>query len=206
MANEHWVAHRFLKGFGKYFLFGLLFRVEAEGLENLPKEGSAILAPNHSSYLDSMAVYHLCPRLIYPLTAKWLFDFWWLGWILRLCNCVPTNGSSQGAVALLKKNGIVLIFPEGRCRNPVDIIKNPEPHRGVAVLALKTGAPVIPIGIQGTYEAWPTKNILPHLFRKFKVRIGLPLKFEKCEKSIIPEDLLKETLRVIMSSIGNLLK
>ncbi len=206
MFNIKRAGHRALKNFGRYFLFKVLYKVEVEGIENIPQQGGAVLASSHASFLDPMALFHIIPREYYALAAKWLFKIWWLGWIIRAANCVPTNGSSQGAIALLKRGGMVLIFPEGRLRNPFDTIHYPEPHRGVAVLALKTGAPVIPIGIKGVHEAWPRGKVFPRFFRKIKVRIGPPLAFDRCTKAIIPKGLLEETLKAVMSSIKELIK
>lgn len=189
-----------------FFIFTLLYKVEVKGLEKIPLEGRVILASNHASFLDPMVLFYVIPREFYALAGKWLFKIWPLGWILWMTNCLPTNGSSKKAISVLERGEMILIFPEGRCRLSKELIFEPNPHKGVAVLALKTGALVVPVALKGTFEAWPRTKIFPKIFKKITVNIGPPLKFEKYRDEIIPESLLKETLNRIISSIKLLLQ
>jgi 1-acyl-sn-glycerol-3-phosphate acyltransferase len=193
-----------VKGYGN-ILFRLFYNTKARGLENIPKTGPVILAANHASYLDPQIVYYFVKRRVYTIALDWLFDIWWLGWAIKLLDAIPTHGAVDGAVAHLNRGDMIVIFPEGGCHcscNKKGEIQLSRPHKGVAVLALKSGAPVIPIGIKGTLEAWPTKNILPRFFKKIEISFGKPLSFERYEgEDIIPEDILQSALSRVMAGI-----
>lgn len=201
-----WAINFFLKKIVGKIFFNVLYQVEVEGKENIPLQGKAILAANHASYLDPMVLYYITPRKFYAVTAKFLFKIWWLSWVLKATDCVPTNGSSHGAVATLNQEKMVLIFPEGGCRCPREEVLNPTPRKGAAVLALKTAAPIIPIAVTGTFKAWPTSKIFPRFFLKLKVHIGPALTCEKYTEEIIPTPLLEKTLQEIMFAIKKLLR
>lgn len=193
------------------FVCNALYRVKVVGLENIPKNGKAILAANHGSFLDPVVLFHVIRRKHYSITANFLFKIRWLAWAFKATDCIPAGDSKKSAidnaVPLLKKGEMVLLFPEGKCRCKKRQLLYRNPKKGVSVLALKTGAPVIPIGIMGTFDAWPASNMFPAFFKKLEVRIGLPLQFEryKSKNPTIPTDLLKANLKIIMSSIKDLL-
>jgi len=193
----------FLKKCGD-FVFKFLYKVNVEGLQNIPKDGRCILAANHASYLDPMVMFHITPRKFYAVTAKWLFKLWFISWALKAADCIPTNGSSEGAVATLERNDMILIFPEGGCVTKKEEPISPHPHKGVVVLALKTGSPVVPIGIKGTFDAWPTKNFFPCFFKKIDVRIGEPMYFERYPDERIPLPVVEENLGKIVAAIKQL--
>lgn len=194
------MLHIFLKTLGM-FVFNVLYQLKVTGLTNIPKEGKVILVANHSSFLDPMVVFYAFPGRFYAVAGKRLFDIWWLGCLLRLLPCVPTNGSSRGAVSLLNKGEAILIFPEGKCCNPQSGMSSAA-HKGVAVLALKTGSPVIPVYINGTGNAWPPANLLPKFFKKLEVYFGRPLYFEKMDSDILPQDALRAGTAKIMNEIN----
>jgi len=184
--------------------FFLFYSVEVEGIENIPRKGSAILAANHSSFLDAMIMYRVINRHFHAVAAKWLFKIWFVYPALWAADCVPTNGSAQGALHVLMKGDMILIFPEGKCRISKEE-SSPICHKGVALFALKTGAPVIPIGVKGTFEAWPQTRCYPHFFKKIKVSIGKPMSFEKyTADDKIPDELMIKTLEPIMCRIYEL--
>ena len=191
------MAYYFLKLVG-IFIFKVLFRVKVTGMENIPKEGRVILAPRHCSYFDPMALFHICPRIIHPVVGKAIYNLWWLNWVFRASFCISSNGSSNGAIAMLEKDEAILIFPEGKLEKDGHIIKA---RGGVAVFAIKTGAPVVPVWIHGTYEAWSVKSKAPKLFRSLEVNFGKPLAFPKRDEDIIPPEIIKETLDKIMKAI-----
>lgn len=184
------------------FVFTKLYKVEVEGLENIPLEGKVILAGNHCSFLDPMVLFYLYPRKFYAVVGKDIYNIRWLKWVFKVTNCIPTNGSSQGAIEALRQEKAVLIFPEGGCSHTGNIEK---PRRGAAVLTLKSGAPVIPIAIKGTFEAWPVTQVSPTIFCKIKVRFGKPIYFEKTDLEIIPDNILDFCTKTLIEGIGSLL-
>jgi len=196
------ILYKGLKIFDKLF-FGLLYRVEVEGLENMPVGGSAIFASNHASFLDPMLLLNIIPRRCHSIAGSWLFKIIFISWVIRTVDSIPAEGSISLSIAALNRGDAVLIFPEGRCRCSKEKFGE-RPRKGVAVLALKTGAPIIPIYITGTFEAYPEGKIFPRFFKKLKVRIGKPFKLNKYKDEVIPVPILENALQDIMASIKRL--
>jgi 1-acyl-sn-glycerol-3-phosphate acyltransferase len=197
------MVYIFLKLAG-IFVFNFFYRVRVKGIENMPLKGRVILAANHASFLDPMVIFHICPRRFHAVVGKWLLHIWWLSWVFKVTSCVPTNGSSKGALAALDNEEAVLIFPEGHCEPEGKVLPVHRVHKGVAVFALKTGAPVIPIFIKGTFEAWPVWQFLPRFFKRLEVCFGLPFYFDKIDLEVIPQDTLIQVTNKIMEEIRRL--
>jgi len=196
------ILYNALKIFHRLF-FAVLYKVEIEGLENIPIDGSVILASNHASFLDPMLLFHLSPRKYRALAGAWLFKLKLISWAIKAVDSIPAEGSVKEAVASLERGDAVLIFPEGKCRCRAEKVAA-KPRKGVAVFALKTGAPVVPIYIKGTFEAWPNGKILPRFFKKLKVCIGKPFKLDQCKEEIIAAPILEKALQDIMTAIKGL--
>ncbi len=142
----------------------LVFRVRVEGHRNVPAQGSAIVAFNHLSVIDGPAVgivvARRCRRRSRFLVAAEVFDKRLPGTILRSFDQIPIR-RGQGdvhaldeAIRTVKTGAIAAIAPEGRV-NDDGITEMQRFHRGVARLALATGAPVVPVGLWGTQHRWP---------------------------------------------------
>ncbi|HYI46028.1 MAG TPA: lysophospholipid acyltransferase family protein [Actinomycetota bacterium] len=140
------------------------FRWHIEGLENIPKEGPALLAINHIAYLDPLAAAYVvdkAKRVPRFLAKHELFDDKRIAWLLRGAGQIPVKrGSAEAPMALdqavraLDRGELIVIFPEGTITRDPDL--NPmEGKTGLARLALETDAPVIPCGIWGTANIWP---------------------------------------------------
>lgn len=147
-------------------LFHLGFRVRDEGLEHLPAEGPAVVAPNHVSALDpialGMAVYRR-GRLMRWVAAAEFFEKPVLGWVLRTFRQIPLRrgardvGALEDAVRALRVDrSLVAIYPEGRVNSKPELLRG---KSGVARIALAAGAPVIPVGIWGPQVRWPRGRI-----------------------------------------------
>ncbi|AJY77191.1 lysophospholipid acyltransferase family protein [Paenibacillus beijingensis] len=147
-------------------IYGILFRLEAKGLENVPSEGPVILASNHLSNFDPPTVGIKVPRKVHYMAKAELFDVPLLGTLIRNLGAFPvkrggvSKDSIRGAIALLKDGGVMGIFPEGT-RNS----KSESGKKGAAMIALRSGATVIPVKVTGTYK----------LFRKMRVTYGKPV-------------------------------
>ncbi|MDP4012110.1 MAG: lysophospholipid acyltransferase family protein [Candidatus Nanoarchaeia archaeon] len=185
-------------------LIKLVFVKQIKGISNLPK-GPFILAVNHSSYLDPALVYAVVlnklDKKVHAIGAKYLFkkklwDFiyrvWW--------ESIPLNGAVEKAIKYLKKGEIVCIFPEGGRSRTGKMGK--ATGTGAAVMALETGAPVVPVHIKGTFELWPRYHTLPKLGRSIEITIGKPLKFTKKDNPSKKE--LNFALKKIMDTIKKL--
>ena len=142
----------------------MVFRVRVEGDGYVPSKGSAIIAFNHVSVIDGPAVGIVVARRSRRrsrfLVAAEVFDKHLPGWILRSFDQIPIR-RGQGdvnaldeAIHTVKAGAIAALAPEGRV-NEDGATEMLRFHRGVARLALATGAPVVPVGIWGTQSRWP---------------------------------------------------
>ncbi|HHW17986.1 MAG TPA: 1-acyl-sn-glycerol-3-phosphate acyltransferase [Firmicutes bacterium] len=133
----------------------ILFKVEVEGLSNLPKEGPVVVCANHISWWDPPLVACLLDRPLHFMAKKELFGYPVFGWILRKLYAFPVNRNKVDISAIkeglnvLKNGEVVGIFPEGTRQKNRDRLG--EIHPGAALLALKSGAPLFPVAIRGSY-------------------------------------------------------
>lgn len=145
----------------KCFMY-LVFRLRVHGRENFPKEGAVIVSLNHRSYWDVPLVGSVLPRRLTFMAKKELFDVPVLGAIIKWADAFPVSrgksdlGAIRAALAALRAEKAMAIFPEGRR------VKPGESHTakaGVALIAEKTGAPILPIAISGRYRLWAKVDI-----------------------------------------------
>ena len=162
--------------------FGLqsIARVRVEGVEGLPTHGPLILAANHMSNADPPFIGGwLAPALERRPTflAKDALFVGPLGILIRSLGAEPVKagGSDIGAYrvakGILDRGGVVAILPEGT-RSFDGVLAQPKP--GVSLLATRTGAPVLPIGISGTDELIGRERVLPHIGSRIILRVGRP--------------------------------
>ena len=165
-------------------IYKLLYRFEIKGLENYP-EGSAIIAPHHSSFLDPPAMGVACPVEVHCLAKAYLFKNKFLGYLLPSINTHPVSGDGAD-FSVLKKiaefltaGKQVIIFPEGTRSydNHIAPLK-----RGIALLASMTKCKVVPVNISGAYEIFPRGRNFPKLYGKIRVTFGKPLDWKEYEK------------------------
>lgn len=147
------------------FLFNRYWRIEVEGLENIPPAGPCLLVANHSGMLpfDSWMIqyavqeFHPTGRLVRFLIEEWFTNLPFLGPALMRMGQV--RGSQVNAERLLRRGEIVGVFPEG-----VKGIEKPFRLRyhlqrfgrgGVVRLAMRTGAPILPVAVIGAEETYP---------------------------------------------------
>jgi 1-acyl-sn-glycerol-3-phosphate acyltransferase len=155
------------------------FSYRVIGAENMIEEGPCIIAANHCSYLDPPLVGVACQRAIHYLARKTLLDWPILGPIFPQLNVIPVDQDNpersalMGIIRVVRGGGAALIFPEGS-RSPDGQLQDSQP--GIGLVVAKTGAPVVPVRILGSYEAFPRgrKRIRPS---STEVRIGEPLDF-----------------------------
>jgi 1-acyl-sn-glycerol-3-phosphate acyltransferase len=143
-------------------IFRTLYRGRARHPERVPRTGPVILVANHASYLDGPLVFSLCPRPASFLVKQEAFSGVF-GWVVRTVGQIPIDRSVGDrralacASAVLARGGVVGIFPEGtRTDGDVD-----EVNRGASWIALRSGAPLVPVAVLGTRvqgqstDAWP---------------------------------------------------
>jgi len=170
------LAHTFLK-----ILFKLFFRLEAKGVENVPSDGNFILAANHSSYLDGPALILALPfsrfRNIYSLGLSDFFAGFLKSRFAKIAHVIPIDSASYLSKALqmsayVIKNGRSLsVFREGGRSFDGNLM---EFKKGVGILAVEMGIPVVPVLVRGALEALPRSAVFPKL-SKISVTFGKPL-------------------------------
>lgn len=154
------------------------FRVS--GLENVPKKGPLIVAPNHVSTLDPPVVACSIDRRISFMAKEELFRNRLFGGLIRSLGSFPVHRGEADteairlAIRLLGEGHAVLIFPEGTRGNGAEMLPV---NRGVAMLAKRSGAPVLPVGIAGTHRKMPKGKGFPK-FVGVRVRYGEPFRYE----------------------------
>jgi 1-acyl-sn-glycerol-3-phosphate acyltransferase len=162
------------------FFSRVLFRLRVEGADRVPSSGSAIVAGNHVSALDGVALALATGsrgrRMTRFLVAAEFFRKLWCGWALRLYRQIPIRrgardqGALDVAIETIRGGALAGIFPEGTV--------NPEPEagllrgrKGAARIALATDAPVVPVGIWGTQARWPRPGL--HLRRPWRPVVAI---------------------------------
>jgi 1-acyl-sn-glycerol-3-phosphate acyltransferase len=145
-----------------------MFRIRVEGLEHVPASGPAILAFNHVSVLDGpvlgIEVAWRHRRETRFLVAAEFFGHPFNGAILRRFEQIPIR-RGQGdehaldeAIATVRRGALAAIAPEGAV-NADGAVELQRVRRGVARIALPTGAPIVPAGIWGTQRRWPRSGL-----------------------------------------------
>lgn len=140
--------YAFMRGIAA-FIFPLLFKLRVEGLERVPPSGPVILASNHAAWVDVPLVSFKVPRITHHMAKIELFQAAFIGGMVRLLGAFPVRRgegdreSLRTALRLLGQGEVVVIFPEGHRTGGAMIRGLP----GVALIALRAHAPVIPVGI-----------------------------------------------------------
>jgi 1-acyl-sn-glycerol-3-phosphate acyltransferase len=201
----------------KWLIFAPIIRVvlrgKAEGEENIPKHGPAILAGNHIAAADAYVLPALVRRaMIYPAKAELFRGDRGIGSkvvaiFLKLVNQVPMNRADPkdrlAALApilqRLVDGGLVAIYPEGTRSVDGRLYKG---KTGVARLALAANVPVIPVAAFDTYKAKGPFGI-PWL-KKPRMVIGKPLYFSECVAGIDDPEMLRWVTDEIMYAIQQL--
>jgi 1-acyl-sn-glycerol-3-phosphate acyltransferase len=135
----------------------IVLKLEIRGLENTPREGSLIVAINHTSFLDPVLAGAFLPRVIHPMAKVELFRIPVFGAVVRAYGAFPVNRGQVDRQAIhrslevLRAGGAVLVAPEGTRSKDGGLLPG---RRGVAMLALHTGATILPVAIWGLRDFW----------------------------------------------------
>jgi len=193
----YWIFRPFV-----IFMSKLFFKLNVEGRENLPRKNNFIIVANHTSYLDPFILGAAIPKKIYWLAMRDLYKTSAVvRWFCNVSGAMPDGKSSENLIRLLTKNKIVGLFPEGiRTYDG----KLSEFRRGAALIALRTGRPIVPCAILGAHEAYPRSAKFPK-FRPIKIKIGKPQYLLKEFENIVDDVRLQEGTFKIRSAIEGMM-
>ncbi len=172
-----------VKLIAKYFLW-LLGKPVITGQDNIPRTGPVIVVANHTSLLDGFLLAGFWPRRITFLSAVYLFRLPVVGAFLRAMGAIPVQNEGselagmRAALRVLQKGGTLALFPEGHICQTDKLCPF---QTGWAYLALKTGAPVVPVAIKGTESVLPLGAVFPRR-GKIYMQIGAPWGLEKVRR------------------------
>lgn len=162
-------------------IFKILYRHRTYGEKHII-EGGAIIAPNHTSFLDPPIVSISLRDELHFLAKGYLFTHSFLGWIIRRLNAHPVNrnGSDTSplklACRLLKEDKKVIVFPEGHRSQTSEI----QPFKGgIGLLAARSQKAVIPTYISGALDVWNRKQRFPRFFGRTTCIFGSPITIEQ---------------------------
>ena len=182
-----------------------LTRVRVEGaIDEIPRDGPVIVAANHASNFDAVVLGSwLIPKIgrrFQWLGKKELFDWPVVGFVARRGGVHPVDRSTADIEAyrlakrILDEGHVLFVFPEGtRSRDGA----LHEGRDGVASLALRTGAPIVPVGIAGSDRVWPRGRTLPRPGGRVTVRVGSPFRLA----DVLPPDVDKGAAKGLATTI-----
>ena len=185
------------------FIYATYFGWRVFNPERVPLTGPIILAANHASFIDPPLVGAGLKRDINYLARESLFRFPGIGALLRSWNSVPVDRDGGGAAGLraildrLLDDGAIILFPEGtRTRDG----KLQPARSGVGLAVIKSMAPVVPVRVFGTFEAFGRHMRFPRP-RPIAVKYGRPMQFE--ELRVEAKNCSKPRLKAIYQEVAN---
>jgi len=145
-------------------LFVVICGIRVYHRHRLPRQGGVLVVANHQSYLDPVLAAVGMPRPYHPMARASLFRVAPFRWLIRSLYAFPVRrgkadlGAVREALARLRAGAVVLMFPEGtRTRDgSISLL-----HGGPITIAARAGVPVMPMVIDGAFEAWPRTCVLP---------------------------------------------
>lgn len=192
------MIYRICRGIVRFISF-FLFRITYEGRDNIPEQGGAILAVNHRSYWDVLMAGFACKRNLRFMAKAELFNNKIFGGFIRKLGAFPVNrgrgdvGAVKSALSILKKEEVMLMFPEGR-RIRAKSRPVTEAKAGVAMIAVRSKVPVIPVYISGEYK-W---------MHKIKVTVGKPIYFDKYYGEKLTMEQLQTLSNLVLKTMRQL--
>jgi 1-acyl-sn-glycerol-3-phosphate acyltransferase len=198
IAYQHssfWLRRRFLRFLLSTIAFPWLVRIKSvEGLENIPESGPAILLINHIAFVDPIVVLQVLQRDIVPLAKIEVYELPFVGLFPKMWGVIPIRRDEvdrravQKSLAVLKAGEMILVAPEGTRNEALQSGKE-----GVAYLASRSGAPIIPVALEGT-EGYPSFPILRSWWNGgARLRFGRPFRYLETFKRARGERRMKRT-------------
>jgi len=145
-------------------LFVAAFGIRVYHRARLPRRGGVLVISNHQSYLDPILAAVGMPRPFHPMARESLFRFAPFRWLIRSLYAFPVRrgtadlGAVREALRRLKGGAVVLMFPEGTRTRDGSVGRL---QGGPVTIAARAGVPILPLVIDGAFEAWPRTMRLP---------------------------------------------
>ena len=200
--NRNIPRQSFVYGCVSYLLvfpvFRFLFKGQTLGIRNLPKRGGVVVVSNHGSHLDPPILGHALGRPVAFMAKSELFKVPILSFIITACGAYPVKRGSgdreaiRNASAQLNEGWATGVFLDGT-RQENGRVNDPKP--GAALLAARTGSPILPVAIINSHRAFPKGSILPR-FIPIHLRVGELIQPPKTKKR---EDLTSTTSKIQLS-------
>jgi 1-acyl-sn-glycerol-3-phosphate acyltransferase len=203
--KEHRLFYEFARRPLTLFTY-FVANVQAEGVENIPKSGPVILACNHLAGMDILAVSVPSSRHLHHMAKTELFQIPVAGGVFRLLGAFAVRrGESDReslriALEILQAGQVLVIYPEGHRSDYHALQKG---HPGAALIAMRSGAPIVPVGISGTEHIFEGLRYGPFAPR-VRVVYGKPFTLQGAGTRRTREDL-EHGLDTIMRRIAALL-
>lgn len=181
-------------------------RYRVEGRQHVPQEGAFILVANHVSYADPPILAASMPRRIIFMAKQEIFRMPVLGWAARLYGAFGVRrgkadlSALRQAQAALNSGAVLGMFPEGTRARGRGLGR---PYPGVALLALRTNALIVPVAVWGTQEILAKFPLLPFLRPRVTVRFGEPFRLTPVFR--ITAEEAERGARLIMEHLARLL-
>ena len=187
----NYIMYKIIKFIGTP-LFRLIYLPRSYGKNHIPKDGSVVLAGNHTSVLDALIMVSTPKRTVHMMAKKELFESKFTNFFFRSMGCIPVNrnihdkNAKNEAIEVLKNNEVLGIFPEGTVNKTNEIVL---PFKyGAVSFAKKTNAYIVPFAITGKYKIFR---------RSIKITYGKPYK--------VKQDLEVENNR-LMNTVKRMIK
>ncbi len=181
--------------------------VEIEGAEHIPDLGGAIIAANHLSFIDSMLLMYGLQRPVTFMGKVEYMESFATRHLFPAVGMIPVDRTGSGIRSSLQEarrridaGELLGIFPEGT-RSRDGLLH--EGHNGVAHLSLKTGAPIIPVGIRGTDAALPVGTRMPAR-SPIMIRVGAPIVRHANDSRVAGVRVRQELTSEVMNAIARL--
>jgi 1-acyl-sn-glycerol-3-phosphate acyltransferase len=175
----------------------------------LPRIGPAILVSNHTSALDPLLIQSVCPRLISWMVAREYVGLPVLRHIFRMIEAIPVDrdgrdvASARAAMRALHNGRVLGVFPEGRIEDGDELLPF---QTGVALMAGKTGVPVLPVYLDGTQRGH-RHEMLHALVRpqRASVAFGAPISFARGRRAELETttENVREAVRRLQKIVQN---
>jgi 1-acyl-sn-glycerol-3-phosphate acyltransferase len=188
-----------------YFYMWFIWRLTVRGRFTLGRHDAAVIVCNHRCPLDPSFIARALGRMGHWMVAREYCENPWIGWFFRTCRVIPVGragvdtAATKMAIRLASQGGVVGIFPEGRINDTPELMLPGRP--GVALIALKARAPVIPCYIQGSPYRGAVWDCL-FTFARVTLTIGQPIDLSAYYGREGEREVLEEITRRLLREIA----